>query len=204
MYEIKLTTFEAREAVSESMRSGLDFYNELKDGFAKIAQEAFMVITLNQKNKIIDQHIIGLGSISKVLVHPREVYRVAIQDGAASAGCRQLRWLMEIVLFRIGRTKMIQIYRYQNQKDSFNYFDGVDDVKQDEVILRIKTVFGNKYIYAEPAKPGNYAHGGNFLYTSNGVFPEFNKPIPLHDRQMDLEKSDRDFIERYNRDENTK
>jgi DNA repair protein RadC len=83
MYKIELTTFEAREPVSDQMHSAKDFYHEMGD-FCNIGQEAFAVITLNQKNMIIDTHVIGLGSVSKVLVHPREVFRTAIIDGASS------------------------------------------------------------------------------------------------------------------------
>jgi hypothetical protein len=44
------------------------------------------------------------------------------------------------------------------------------------------------YTHAEPARPGFYAFGGSFLYPCNGIYPEFNKPIPLHDRDMSLER----------------
>ena len=70
-----------------------------------------------------------------------------------------------------------------------NYFYGKDYIERDDVIIKTKNkgIPGKEYTYAEPAQKGWYAMGGNFLYTCNGVFPEFNKPIPLHDRQMNLE-----------------
>jgi len=56
------------------------------------------------------------------------------------------------------------------------------------VKILTKTHNGNKYIYAEPLEPGNYAFGGSFIYCSDSRFAAINKyPIPLHDRQMDLE-----------------
>lgn len=77
---------------------------------------------------------------------------------------------------------MIEIYRGTYDSE-INFFHGKEHVSHNEVV--IKTKGGVKC--AEPVKPGYYAFGGTFLYTSNGIFPEFNKPIALHDRQMDLE-----------------
>ena len=34
--------------------------------------------------------------------------------------------------------------------------------------------------------------GGDILFTSNGIYPEFNTPIKLHDRNMELEKQPED------------
>ena len=55
------------------------------------------------------------------------------------------------------------------------------------MVLKTSTFRGETYTYAEPAEPGNYAFGGTILFTSNGCYPDFNVPIKLHDRQMDLE-----------------
>jgi len=51
---------------------------------AQLAQEAFFVITLNSANKMINKHMITLGIVDSSLVHPREVFRAAILDGAAA------------------------------------------------------------------------------------------------------------------------
>ena len=48
------------------------------------AQECFITITLDTKNRIIDQHIITIGTLNASLAHPREVFRPAIMDAAAS------------------------------------------------------------------------------------------------------------------------
>jgi hypothetical protein len=42
---------------------------------AQLAQEAFTVLTLNRKYKVIDRHLISLGIADASLVHPREVFR---------------------------------------------------------------------------------------------------------------------------------
>ena len=49
-----------------------------------MAQEAFFVITLNSKNKMIDRHMITLGIADSSIVHAREVFRAAILDGATA------------------------------------------------------------------------------------------------------------------------
>ena len=47
-------------------------------------QEEFHIITLNTKNVFLSSHQISVGTINASLVHPREVFRPAIKDSAAS------------------------------------------------------------------------------------------------------------------------
>lgn len=47
-------------------------------------QEIFLVVTLSTKNEHIDSHQITKGTLDCSLVHPREVFRPAIRDAAAS------------------------------------------------------------------------------------------------------------------------
>ena len=54
------------------------------DDTATLAQEAFTVLTLNVKYHLIDRHLITLGIADSSLVHPREIFRTAILDGAAA------------------------------------------------------------------------------------------------------------------------
>jgi len=82
---------------------------------------------------------------------------------------------------------MIDIFR-GTYDSKINFFYGRESVERDEVIVKMKRMYvGHDYIYAEPSIPGSYAFGGTLLYTSNGIYPEFNTPIKLHDRQMNLE-----------------
>jgi hypothetical protein len=49
---------------------------------------------------------------------------------------------------------------------------------------------GRPYLYAEPLEPGSYAMGGNYICSSDSRFREISDyPIPLHDRQMNLENA---------------
>jgi len=56
--------------------------------FARLAadsrQEEFHIVTLDTKNQVIDTHQITVGTLDASLVHPREVFRPAIKDAAAS------------------------------------------------------------------------------------------------------------------------
>jgi DNA repair protein RadC len=47
-------------------------------------QEAFVVILLDKKNRLIRYHQISLGSLDAALVHPRDVFRHALYAGAPS------------------------------------------------------------------------------------------------------------------------
>ena len=72
-----------KESSFKTCRTPADAAGILSDT-ATLAQEAFTVLTLDTKHHIIDRHLITLGLLDASLVHPREVFRTAIQDGAAA------------------------------------------------------------------------------------------------------------------------
>jgi DNA repair protein RadC len=47
-------------------------------------QEHFALLTLDGARRLIDVHIISVGTLTSSLVHPREVFAAAIEDRAAS------------------------------------------------------------------------------------------------------------------------
>ena len=49
-----------------------------------LAQESFQVLLLNSKNHLINRHMVSLGLVDASLVHPREVMRPAITEGASA------------------------------------------------------------------------------------------------------------------------
>lgn len=51
------------------------------------AVEKFGIIALTTKNKIAGIHIISVGSLNAAVVHPREVFKSAILNNAASLVC---------------------------------------------------------------------------------------------------------------------
>ena len=50
----------------------------------RLKKEHFVLLTLDGDNRIINKHSISVGTLTSSLVHPREVFRPAVQDLAAS------------------------------------------------------------------------------------------------------------------------
>ena len=72
-----------REASGGRMNDPTQVHQLCKD-MNSCAQEQFVVLTLDTKNELIERHMVGLGTLNSVLVHPREVFRPAISDSAAN------------------------------------------------------------------------------------------------------------------------
>jgi DNA repair protein RadC len=51
---------------------------------ASLAQESFQVLTLDIKSKLINRHLVGLGTVESTPVRARETFRPAITDGASA------------------------------------------------------------------------------------------------------------------------
>ena len=47
-------------------------------------QEHFVLLTLDGADRLIDRHIVSIGTVNASLIHPRDVFTLAIQDNAAS------------------------------------------------------------------------------------------------------------------------
>lgn len=80
-----LVNFSVRERCSISTPK--DSVEELRRCLSPaeiIAKEYFIVLTLNGAHKTIDSHIVSSGLVNRTLVHPREVFRPAIQDNATA------------------------------------------------------------------------------------------------------------------------
>lgn len=97
----------------------------------------------------------------------------------------------------------VEIYRsnYDGNLNKFNGKKGLTlvgggmpemyepDENNPGIKLVTRNLFGKDYTHAEPIEPGNYAFGGSFVWTSDSRFRDVCPyPVPLHDRQMDLEK----------------
>ena len=83
MITISMSASTVKEPTATECRTAEDVAQALHP-YANLAQEAFYVLTLNVRNHIIDSHLVTLGVADACLVHPREVFRPAISDGAAS------------------------------------------------------------------------------------------------------------------------
>ena len=72
-----------REVGKERVVSPADVHRVCADT-ADLAQETFLVICIDSKNRMLNRHMVSLGILDTALIHPREVFRAAILDGAAA------------------------------------------------------------------------------------------------------------------------
>lgn len=82
-YEFKLKELCAAEAHGMKI-TGPDIAAEAVFHMRILEQEHFVVITVNGAHKIINTHTITKGILNKTMIHPREVFRVAITDNASA------------------------------------------------------------------------------------------------------------------------
>jgi len=79
-----------RRAEVEAHREGVrirgpeDVYRLLGPRLRGLEQEEFHVLLLNTQNRVIREILVSRGILDASLVHPREVFRAAILEGAAS------------------------------------------------------------------------------------------------------------------------
>lgn len=72
------------ESIDGTMLTTPSAVEEFLADLKPLAQEVFVVISLNTKNHVIKRHLISLGTLNSSLVHPRECFRPLILDGAAA------------------------------------------------------------------------------------------------------------------------
>lgn len=76
----------SKEKYAESLKitSPKDIANYFMEEIRHNKQECFITVLLDAKNKMIDHKTIFIGSLTSSIVHPREVYKLAIQKSANS------------------------------------------------------------------------------------------------------------------------
>lgn len=86
-FNVKATVMQVREPSSTAKtHDACDVFKSMRD-ISGFAQEAFFVVTLNHRSQVIDRYMVSLGTLTAALVHPREVFRPAIYDGASAVIC---------------------------------------------------------------------------------------------------------------------
>jgi len=85
MYELKVIR-ERREGYGhrQQFRSSRDIYEMFRERFLRADREEFVVLLLDVKNKLLGFHVVSIGSLTSSLVHPREVFKIAILGNAAA------------------------------------------------------------------------------------------------------------------------
>lgn len=69
------------------IRSPRDAAELVRDELRFLTKEHFIVLFLNTKNRVIGKETLSIGSLNASIVHPREVFRSAIQRNSASIIC---------------------------------------------------------------------------------------------------------------------
>lgn len=69
---------------NKEIKSAKDVYNLLVNRVKDYNEEHLYVICLDTKNKVIKVHRIGFGILNASLIHPREVFKAAIQENSNS------------------------------------------------------------------------------------------------------------------------
>lgn len=73
-----------KKNTSKQIKCAKDAYDLVKEKYMDYKQEVFCAIYLNTKNRVIKEEIITKGILDASPVHPREVFRGAIKEGAKS------------------------------------------------------------------------------------------------------------------------
>lgn len=90
LYSLKLVREkEVLYASHQIIRSPQDIYLMLENilKLSECANEVFGIICLTTKNAVAGIHVISIGILNSAIVHPREVFKAAISNNAASIIC---------------------------------------------------------------------------------------------------------------------
>ena len=66
------------------VRQPTDVFEYFRDQMSLLPKEVFRVVALDTKNRIIKDQIVSEGTLNASIVHPRDVFRVAVVNSAAS------------------------------------------------------------------------------------------------------------------------
>lgn len=67
-----------------NISSPKDCVNLIKSYIGEVDREVFIVIALDTKNQPTAIHTVSIGTLNSAIVHPREVYKMAILANASS------------------------------------------------------------------------------------------------------------------------
>jgi len=87
IYRVTLVRDGRVSCYNQQIRSSADASTLLHTYLADVDREHFVILLLNQKNRVTGVNTVSIGSLSASIVHPREVYKSAILSNAASIIC---------------------------------------------------------------------------------------------------------------------
>ena len=80
---MKLKLLQIREAKGVALGSP-DSIVELMKEESRADREAFWVLHLNTKNKVVEKELVALGTLDSAVIAPREVFRKAVINSASA------------------------------------------------------------------------------------------------------------------------
>ena len=83
-YRVELVRESSIKVPERNLSRPSAVFNLAKQLIPPLDREVFYIITLNQKNNVIGVNLVSMGSLSASVVHPREVFKMAILQNAAS------------------------------------------------------------------------------------------------------------------------
>ena len=84
IYRVSLIRESRLHCYHKQIRSSADAGALVHAYLADVDREHFLVLLLDQKNKVIGIHTVSIGSLTASVVHPREVFKPAILSNAAA------------------------------------------------------------------------------------------------------------------------
>jgi len=87
IYKISLVREGHVPCYEQQIRSSANASTLLQTYLADVDREHFVVLLLNQKNRVIGIHTVSVGSLSASIVHPRETFKAAILANVAAIIC---------------------------------------------------------------------------------------------------------------------
>src|SRR5262249_15534581 len=87
VYRVQLVRERALTWERAQLRSSQDVARLFRTYLGDTDREHFLVALVDQKNKVIGINTVSTGSLTASVVHPREVYKLAILSNAAAIIC---------------------------------------------------------------------------------------------------------------------
>ncbi len=87
IYRVQLVHEAALATPRTQIRSSADAAALLRQFLGTVDREHFVVIMMDRKNRLIGINTVSIGSLTASVVHPREVFKVAILSNAAALIC---------------------------------------------------------------------------------------------------------------------
>jgi DNA repair protein RadC len=84
VYELTVVRRRTEYRTITSLQSPQEVYRTFRERYEKLDREEFLVVLLDNKNRMVGYNVVSTGSLTAAVVHPREVFKAAVLANAAS------------------------------------------------------------------------------------------------------------------------